>query len=102
VFIIFFSLPRDYLIKYLVKVSASELNGSFGEVLSIYCGSGLGPEPVKVGAILPGRRARRAQPIQVVRPCLHHDAAFRKVLRIVVVSADVVCGAMRQLTLDGL
>jgi len=36
VFIIIFRLPGDCLIKYLVKASASELNGSFGEVILIY------------------------------------------------------------------
>jgi hypothetical protein len=36
VFIIFPNLPEYYLIKYLVKVSASELNGSFGDAISIY------------------------------------------------------------------
>jgi hypothetical protein len=35
-------------------------------------------------------RAGRAQPIQVVRPGLHHAAALREMLRIVVVSADGV------------
>ena len=34
----------------------------------------------------------RAQLIQVVGPCLHHDATLGKVLRIVVVSADGVSG----------
>src|SRR5882762_4520545 len=33
-------------------------------------------------------RARREQGVQVVCPCLHHDAALRKVLCIVVMSAD--------------
>src|SRR6267378_4386136 len=47
-------------------------------------------------------RAGRAQLIQVVGPCLHHDAALRKVLCVVVVSTDVVCRAVCHLPLDRL